>query len=77
MSIAINIVFLECFIKEHRTINRGFVSKPKSLAYINKPVLVGFKSGLDLDSTNLVRVFTSKIVDGGEDENALLKIYKT
>ncbi len=79
MSIAMDIAiyFSECFIKDHGTIRWGFVSKPKSLAYINKPVLVGFKNGLDLDSTNIIRVLTSKIVDGEKNPNALLKIYKT
>jgi len=79
MSIAMDIAiyFAECFIKEYSNIVWSFVSKPKSLAYINKPVLVGFKNGLDLDSTNIVRVLTSKIVDGEKDSNALLKIYKT
>lgn len=79
MSIAMDIAiyFSECFIKEHGTIRWSFVSKPKSLVYINKPVLVGFKNGLDLDSTNIVRVLTSKIVDGEKNSNALLTIYKT
>lgn len=79
MSIAMDIAiyFSECFIKEHGTIRWSFVLKPKSLAYINKPVLVGFKNGLDLDSTNIVRVLTSKIVDGEKDSNALLEIYIT
>jgi hypothetical protein len=41
MSIAMDIAiyFSECFIKEYGTVRWGFVSKPKSLAYINKPVL--------------------------------------
>jgi len=78
MSIAMDIAiyFSECFIKEHDTIRWSFVSKPKSLAYINKPILVGFKNGLDLDSTNIVRVLTSKIIDGEKDSNALFMIYK-
>lgn len=78
MAVAMDIAiyFSECFIKEHSAIEWSFVSKPKNLAYINKPVLVGFKGGLDLDSTNVVRVLTSKIVDGEKESNALLKIYK-
>lgn len=79
MAIAMDIAiyFSEFFIREHTTIKWGIVSKPKSLAYINKPVLVGFKGGLDLDSTNLVRVLTSKLIDGDKDANSLLKIYRT
>lgn len=79
MAIAMDIAiyFSEVFIKDHGKIKWGIVSKPKSLAYVNKPVLVGFKGGLDLDSTNLVRVLTSKIIDGDKDENSLLKIYRT
>ncbi len=60
----IAIYFSELFIQQHTTIKWGIVSKPKSLAYINKPVLVGFKGGIELDSTNIVRVFTSKLIDG-------------
>lgn len=79
MAVAMDIAiyFSEVFIKEHETIKWGIVSKPKSLPYINKPVLVGFKGGLDLDSTNLVRVLTSKLVDGDKDEDSLLKVYRT
>lgn len=79
MAIAMDIAiyFSEFFIREHTTIKWGIVSKPKSLAYINKPVLVGFKGGLDLDSTNLVRVLTSKLIDGDKDANSLLKVYTT
>lgn len=79
MAVAMDIAiyFSEFFIKEHGTIKWGIISKPKSLAYINKPVLVGFKGGLALDSTNLVRVLTSKLIDGDKDDNSLLKAYRT
>lgn len=79
MAVAMDIAiyFSEFFIKEHEMIKWGIVSKPKRLAYINKPVLIVFKGGLDLDSTNLVRILTSKNIDGDKDEISLLKIYRT
>lgn len=78
MAVAMDIViyFSESFIKKHNSIHWGFVSKPKSLVYINKPVLVGFKTSLDLDSINIIKNLTLKIVNGERDPEALLKLFE-
>jgi hypothetical protein len=68
--------FSECFIKEHDTISWGFVSKPKSLVHVNKPVLVGFRNGVVLEGTRILSVRTFKFIDGERNPNGLLKTYK-
>ncbi|QAA33766.1 hypothetical protein C1I91_20220 [Clostridium manihotivorum] len=68
--------FAECFVGEFSTIKWGFVSKPNSLAYVNKPVLLGFKTGVELDATNIVRNLTLKVASGEKDYQALLKLFR-
>lgn len=78
MSIAMDIAiyFAELFVKYYSNIKWGFVSKPNNLAYVNKPVLIGFKAGLDLDTTNIVRNLTLKVANGEKDPESLSKLYK-
>jgi hypothetical protein len=78
MSIAMDIAiyFSECFVREFATIKWGIVSKPNSLAYVNKPVLTGFKTGIELDATNIVKNLTLKVANGEKDSEALLKLYR-
>lgn len=78
MSIAmdISIYFAECFINQFNTVKWGYVSKPNNLAYVNKPVLVGFKTSVELDATNVVRNLTLKVANGEKDPEALFKLYK-
>lgn len=78
MSIAMDIAiyFAESFVNAYSNIKWGFVSKPNSLAYVNKPVLIGFKTGLELDATNIIRNLTIKVTHGEKDPEALSKLYK-
>lgn len=72
----ISIYFAECLIKEHQELTWGVVTRPKSLAYVNKPVVVGFSNGMELDATNILFVQTRKILKGVQDEQALQKLFE-
>lgn len=78
MAIAMDVAiyFSECFVSKYSTIKWGFVSKPNSLAYVNKPVLSGFKTGVELDATNIVHNLTLKVANGEKDSEALIKLFK-
>lgn len=78
MSIAMDIAiyFAECFMRKFSKIKWGFVSKPNSLSYVNKPVLTGFKMGVELDVTNILRNLTFKVANGEQDPEALMKLFK-
>lgn len=78
ISIAMDIAiyFAESFANSYSNIKWGFVSKPNSLAYVNKPVLIGFKKGIELDATNIIRNLTLKVANGEKDPETLLKLYK-
>ena len=39
----IGIYFGEVFVRNHEQVKWGFVTKPKNMIYVNKPVLTGFK----------------------------------
>lgn len=71
----ISIYFSECLVKNQEHLNWGIVTKPKSLACVNKPVIVGFKNDMKLDATNLLFVLTRKILKGDKKRDALIKLY--
>lgn len=78
MSIAMDVAiyFSECIMNKYNTIKWGYVSKPISLAYANKPVLTGFKTGIELDATNIIRNLTLKVANGEKDTEALIKLFE-
>lgn len=53
-----------------------YLIESKSLAYVNKPVLIGFETGIELDATNIVRNLTLKVANGERDSKALSGLYK-
>lgn len=71
----ISIYFSECFVKNQKQLNWGLVTKPKSLACVNKPVIVGFKNDMKLDATNLLFVLTRKVLKGDKKRDALINLY--
>ncbi len=71
----ISIYFAECLVKNNKVLNWGLVTKPKSLACVNKPVIVGFKNNMKLDATNIIFVQTRKILKGVRKRDALLQLY--
>ena len=72
----ISIYFAQCMINNNSQLEWGYVSKPKSLSYVNKPIIKGFKNNIEMDATNLIFVQTRKILKGVKDENALEKLFE-
>ncbi len=68
------IYFAEVFTRNYPSISWGFLTKPKSLVYVNKPVLLGFKHN-ELDPVQIVRVLASKVSKGNKEINELLKLF--
>lgn len=75
LSMDIAIYFAEVFIRNFSNIEWGFVTKPKTLAYVNRPVLVGFSSKVELDPRNILFNLTLKASNGNVDPNALYEMF--
>ena len=71
----ISIYFAECLVKNNEVLNWGLVTKPKSLACANKPIIIGFKNNMKLDATNVIFVLTRKILKGDRKRDVLLQLY--
>lgn len=76
VALDISIYFAECLIKAHQGLKWGIVTKPKSLVYVNKPVVIGFSNNMKLDAANILFVQTRKVLKGIHDEQALLKLFE-
>ncbi len=50
----IAIYFAEVFVKNNPGIYWGYYTKPKSRSSVNRPVLLGFKNGVDMDSRVII-----------------------
>lgn len=72
----IAIYFGEVFINEFEKIKWGYKTKPKSLVYLNKPVLVGFESGTELDPSRVVYNLCLDEIDGETNQNALYELFE-
>jgi hypothetical protein len=72
----IAIYFGEIFIKNFEGLTWGFVTKPKSLAYVNRPVILGFRTGVELDPRDLVYNLTLDVVDGNKNKNELYDLFE-
>ncbi len=55
----------------------GYVPELKQLAHVNKPVLGGFKTGVELDPIQIINIQTLKVLKGKCRSDALLKLYDT
>lgn len=71
----ISIYFAECLVKNNEALQWGVVTKPKSLACVNKPVIIGFNHNMQLDATNILFVQTRKVLKGVKKKDALLQLY--
>lgn len=78
LSIAMDIAiyFAEVFIHNFDKLYWGFVTKPKSLVYVNSPVIVGFGTGIELDPRNLVYNLTLKKINGNTDKEDLFNLFE-
>lgn len=76
LAMDIAIYFAEVFIHNFDKLYWGVVTKPKSLAYVNSPVIMGFSSGIELDPRNLIHNLTLKVIEGNADKKELLNLYE-
>lgn len=76
LAMDITIYFGEVFTHNFDKLYWGFVTKPKSLAYVNSPVIMGFSTGIELDTRNLVYNLTLKVINGNTDKEELLNLYE-
>lgn len=70
----ISFYFAEVVLHNNPSIAWGYFTKPKSRMSVNKPVLVGFKSDMDLDPRLIVRNCAYRSIDNKNNEN-LFNIY--
>lgn len=76
LAMDIAIYFAEVFIKNFDKLEWGFVTKPKSLAYVNSPVIIGFSSGIELDPRNLVYNLTLKVINDNTNKEELFSLFE-
>ena len=72
----ISFYFAETFIKYNPTIRWGYFTKPKNEAYVNMPVLLGFKADMKLDPRRVVYICAQKSSEQ-RDKNRLIHAYQT
>lgn len=75
LAMDIAIYFGEVFNRKFDHIQWGVVTKPRSLAYVNRPVLVGFKTRA-LDPRRVVYNLTLKASQGQSKRSALYELYE-
>lgn len=75
IAVDIGIYFAECMIKNCNNLKWDVIYKPKSLMCVNKPVVVGFKSNIQMDSANLMLVQTRKILKGQYNNKAMFDLF--
>ena len=72
----IAIYFAEIFIKNYDNLTWGLITKPKSLVYVNRPVVVGFSSGVELDPRLLVYNLILNKMDGSAKKEDLYNLFE-
>lgn len=76
IALDISIYFAECMVKNNPSLKWDVVIKPKSFAYVNRPVVVGYKYKLALDASNIILVQTKKVLDESTSQDALVTLYE-
>lgn len=71
----ISFYFAEVVLYNNPGIKWGYFTRPKNRMSVNKPVLVGFKTDMDLDPRLVVRNCAYRSLDNKNSEN-LYNIYK-
>jgi hypothetical protein len=68
------IYFAETIINNNPTIKWGYITKPKNRMSVNKPVLLGFKGGQDLDPRNIILNCMYSTIEN-KDSQMLFNLY--
>lgn len=75
LAMDIAIYFAETIIKNcDMKVKWGYITKPKSLEYVNSPVLVGFKYNMELNPRAVVYNLTLDVIDGKGSKEALFQV---
>lgn len=75
ISLDIGIYFSECLLNHSPKLRWGFVTEPKGLNSVNRPVIMGFINDMDFDHTNIMSVATSKISRKASTDDALFQLF--
>ncbi len=70
----ISIYLGEVFVRNNPQLQWTFVTKPKKIIHVNKPVIGDFKND-KMDTRHILYVLTLKIVNNTTNEKALLNLY--
>jgi len=76
LAMDIAIYFGEVFTHNFDKLYWGFVTKPRSLAYVNRPVIMGFSTGIELDPRILLHNLTLNVIEGNTDREELFNLYE-
>ncbi|MFT8323422.1 MAG: hypothetical protein ABF649_21405 [Bacillus sp. (in: firmicutes)] len=76
LAMDIAIYFAEVFVKHFNKLDWGYVTKPKKMLYVNRPVIIGFSSGIELDPRNIVYNLTFRVVEGDKSKEGLFNLFK-
>jgi len=68
LAVDVSLYFAEVFLRKYPHLQWDFKSKPKSDAYLNKPVVTGFKRG-GLHPPTVVTNLCRSYVEGKQDKN--------
>ena len=68
------IYFAEYIVKHNPSIYWGYLTKPKSYIYVNRPVLLGFKCKVDMEPMSIIKVCIDRNMEE-KNENQLVELY--
>lgn len=71
----IGIYFSESLVRANQNLKWGVVTTPKTLVYVNKPVVKGFRANICLDSSIVLSTMTKKVIDGVSTEESLAELF--
>ena len=74
LAVDISFYLAQVILTYHSNIKWGFLTKPKNLSSVNRPILLGFKNNLDFDPREIVIVCCRKSLKE-KKETRLLDIY--
>lgn len=73
VAIDISMYLGEVLVRNNDKLEWGFVTKPKKVSHVNKPVIIGFKND-EMDVAWSLYIQTSKLLDGKNEKNALINL---
>ena len=75
LAMDVSVYFGEVFIKNNNRLKWDYFVKPKSMASVNQPVIMGFKHNIPLNPRMIVYVCMSRSYEEGFDNRRLYNAY--